>query len=263
MTNSADAKRPPYSPKRSFKNYLIDSRLQLKYAGILVLFTALISAGLFYFLRNTSRAVIGESQSAMAKSRIATEATQRALTEALRVSEIKRKWYVNNPMFANNPKLLELVSAPSNEADQELKKQREALAKQQQELAPQHEKLVRQQRSMLWTIIGGLLILVVLIGLVGIYVTHKVAGPIYKMRLLLRQVTDGKLTVQAHLRKGDELQEFMGTFAAMVDGLRAQQEKAVAALDEAIALAQKGGADAAAVTRLTGVRDEMKRSLEA
>jgi hypothetical protein len=263
MTTSPESKRPPYSPKRSFKNYLIDSRLQLKYAGLLVLITALISAALFYFLRNTSRAVVGESQSALAKSRIASEATQRALTEALRVSEIKRKWYVNNPMFANNPKLLELVSAPSNDADQELKKQRDVLAKQQQELAPQHEKIVRQQRTMLWTIIGGLAILVMLIGLVGIYVTHKVAGPIYKMRLLLKQVGDGKLVKERHLRKGDELQDFMGALATMVDGLRERQEKEVAALDEAIKLAQAGGASVEAITRLTGVRDEMKSLLEA
>ena len=39
---------------------------------------------------------------------------------------------------------------------------------------------------MLYALVGGLTVLVVLIGLLGIYFTHKVAGPIYKMKMLLK-----------------------------------------------------------------------------
>ena len=60
--------------------------------------------------------------------------------------------------------------------------------------------------------------MVVLIGLLGIYFTHKVAGPVYKMKRLLKQVGQGNLRVEARLRKGDELQDFFDTFTQMVAG---------------------------------------------
>ncbi|MBI5481342.1 MAG: hypothetical protein HY906_20960 [Deltaproteobacteria bacterium] len=265
MTTSAPPteKPGPYNPKRSVKNYLIDSRLQLKYAGLLVLVTALISAALFAFLWKTSRNVVKESQTALAQSRNAAEQNKRALDEALKVSDLKRKWYVNNPRFMNNPKLLELVTEPSRETDQQIKTQLAAVAKQQDALAPQHAAVVRQQGAMRWSIIGALLVLVVAIGLLGIYVTHKVAGPIHKMKGLLKQVGDGKLVFEAHLRKGDELQDFFEAFSSMADSLRTRQEQAVTGLERAIEAARAGGASSESLAQLTTVRDEMKRALAA
>ena len=264
MTTQAapEPKRGPYSPKRSLRNLLIDSRLQLKYSGLLVLLTALIGAALFFFLWNTSQAVVRESQTVLEQSRLAGEQTQRAIGEMIKNSELRRKWYVNNPMFANNPKLLDIVTEPSRSADEQLKAQQAAVMSQQAALGPQHAQVVRQQQTMLWSIIGALLALVVVIGLVGIYVTHKVAGPIYKMRLLLRQLAEGKLVADPHLRKGDELQDFMGAFAAMVDAMKARQQKELVALDQAIDMARAGGAQAEKLAPITDVRDELKRSIE-
>ena len=81
----------------------------------------------------------------------------------------------------------------------------------------------------------GLGLLVVLIGLLGIYFTHKVVGPIYKMKMLLKQVGAGKLNVQGRLRTGDELQDFFEVFAKMVDKLKDRQQKEVDLLTDAIA----------------------------
>jgi geranylgeranyl reductase len=54
----------------------------------------------------------------------------------------------------------------------------------------------------------------------GIVFTHKVAGPIFKMKRLLRQVGAGKLVLRERLRKGDELQHFFEVFEEMVAELR-------------------------------------------
>ncbi len=68
-------------------------------------------------------------------------------------------------------------------------------------------------------------------GLLGIVFTHKVAGPIFKMKRLLRQIGEGKLVLRERLRRGDELQDFFGTFERMVDDLRKRQMAEVAKVD--------------------------------
>ena len=75
-------------------------------------------------------------------------------------------------------------------------------------LLSQQQATISQQTTMLTSLVAGLALLVVLIGVLGIYFTHKVVGPIYKMKMLLRQVGDGKLNFYGKLRKGDELQDF-------------------------------------------------------
>ena len=145
--------------------------------------------------------------------------------------------------------------AASGELDEQL---------QQKHLALQAhaENTKSQQTTMMLSLVIGLTLLVVLIGLLGIYFTHKVAGPIYKMKLLLGQVADGKLNFQGRLRKGDELQEFFEVFAGMVEKLKARQAAEVADLDAAIEEAKVSGASDAALSKLTKVRDVMRAALE-
>jgi nitrogen fixation/metabolism regulation signal transduction histidine kinase len=116
---------------------------------------------------------------------------------------------------------------------------------------------------MLYALVGGLTAMVILIGMLGIYFTHKVAGPIYKMTQLLRQVGDGRLTFTGKLRKGDELQDFFATFLKMVAQLRDRQAKEVAELEDAIEGARKVGASEDEIAKIVRVRDEMKKALEA
>ena len=60
-----------------------------------------------------------------------------------------------------------------------------------------------------WGIVGFGLILVLSIGGVGILLTHKVAGPLYKISSFFGRIRDNRLgPAPAKLRKGDELQNF-------------------------------------------------------
>ncbi len=129
-------------------------------------------------------------------------------------------------------------------------------------VAAQQGKVAAQQRIMLTSVVGGLSLLVVLIGLVGIYITHKVAGPIHKMKLLLKQVGQGKLNFPRRgLRKGDELQHFFDEFLKMADDLKARQQKEVEHLEAAIESAKAGGASEESLVKILAVRDEMKKAL--
>lgn len=105
-------------------------------------------------------------------------------------------------------------------------------------------------------------LMIVCLGLTGIVITHKVVGPVYKMKLLFREVIKGRLKLAGKLRKGDELQDFFETFQQMVDKLKARQKAEVEELEAAIDAAKESGASEEAVAKIVGVRDAMKRALD-
>ena len=69
----------------------------------------------------------------------------------------------------------------------------------------------------------------------GIVLTHKVAGPLFKVTLYLDKIRDGKLGQVYNLRKGDELVEFFDHFKAAHDALRKQEEADIALFEKASA----------------------------
>jgi nitrogen fixation/metabolism regulation signal transduction histidine kinase len=220
--------------KRSFRNYLIDSKFQLKYTSFILIAAVTISAVLGVFLWRTSGEVVSESQKVVEQSK--------------KVSDVVKMSIKDDPVYGDNPELAKEFASASAEQDNKIQAQQDAL--------------VRQQRTMLYTLVGALAVMVLLIGLLGIYFTHRVAGPIYKMKLLLKQVADGRLNVNAKLRKGDELQDFFDVFAGMVENLRARKTAEVALLDGALADARGKGVDDAVLVGFTRVRDDLKRPLD-
>jgi nitrogen fixation/metabolism regulation signal transduction histidine kinase len=114
---------------------------------------------------------------------------------------------------------------------------------------------------MLASLFGGLALLVVLIGFGGIVVTHRVAGPIYKMKMNLKAVADGHLRIPTPLRKGDELVEFFEAYRKMVIALRGRQEDEILRLEKAIvSLETKTGASE--LDGLNTLKRDMKAALD-
>ena len=64
-----------------------------------------------------------------------------------------------------------------------------------------------------------------------IVLTHKVAGPIYKMRKIFRLIDDDNLSLTGKLRKGDELREAFDDFDDMLRRLREQRRSDLAVLE--------------------------------
>jgi hypothetical protein len=69
----------------------------------------------------------------------------------------------------------------------------------------------------------------------GIVLTHKVAGPLFKVTLYLDKIKSGKLGQVYNLRKGDELVEFFEHFKGAHDALRTRTQQDIALLEKAIA----------------------------
>ena len=218
--------------KRSVRNLLIDSRFQLKYTGLLVIVALVVSVLLGGFLYVTSRDVVVEGA--------------KVVEESKKVTDVVMMYIKDN--YGQYPELASAFTEDASKSDQKIIEQQKAL--------------VRQQQKMLAALVGALALLVVIIGMCGIWFTHKIAGPVYKMKMLLRQVGDGKLVFQGSLRKGDELQDFFEAFSSMVDKLRDRQSKEVAELDVALKMASEAGASKESLARVELVRDEMKRAID-
>jgi methyl-accepting chemotaxis protein len=78
---------------------------------------------------------------------------------------------------------------------------------------------------------------------VGVYLSHKVAGPLFRFIMCTREVANGNLRIQANLRKGDELRELEGAFNDMTERLRSYVREERKRIEEILAAADKISAD--------------------
>ncbi len=233
------------SYKRSVRNYLLDSRFQLKYTGYIVGVALVISAVMGSVVYSTTRSMVRESQKVV-------EEAQKVSEESKKVSEVSRMNIKD--LAGESPELLAEFNKEADEHDA-------AIAAQQRAIADQQGMLIHRQTVLIYSLVGGLALMVALIGLLGIYFTHKVAGPIYKMKRLLAQVGKGSLRVEARLRKGDELQDFFDVFTQMVTNLRSFEQKQLDDIEIAIAAVDKGEKDTAKES-LGRVRKTMHSALD-
>jgi len=79
-------------------------------------------------------------------------------------------------------------------------------------------------------ILVTLVIVFLVLAAVGIVVTHKVVGPIYRMKMLVGKIDGDHLLLQGQLRKGDELQDLFEEVQWMLDRLRDHQQSEVSTL---------------------------------
>jgi nitrogen fixation/metabolism regulation signal transduction histidine kinase len=113
-------------------------------------------------------------------------------------------------------------------------------------------------KVMLAVLIAFGVLLSVVLSAYGIVLTHKIAGPLYKVTLYLDKIRDGKLGQVYNLRKGDELVEFFEHFKAAHDTLRKATEGDIALLDKAIAQVGTGGLS----DEMKALRDKKAESLK-
>jgi methyl-accepting chemotaxis protein len=245
MTTHAAAAEQSGPYKRSVRNYLLDSRFQLKYTGMIVCVALIISGVMGTALYVTTRNMVGESAKVV-------EESQKVTDESKKVSDVS---LMNVKAFApDSPGLLDEFNKESAETDR-------AVAAQQKAVVDQQALLLRHQADLIWSLIGGLALMVTAIGILGIYFTHKVVGPVYKMKRLLRQVGEGNLHVDARLRRGDELQDFFEAFQDMVAQLRKFERNQLTELDTALGHLEKKS-EKEAQASLGRLRDSMLHSLD-
>ncbi len=77
--------------------------------------------------------------------------------------------------------------------------------------------------SICWTIVLELVIMTPIVVWLGIRLTHRVAGPLVRIRAALAKLAAGDYNVRIQLRKGDELVEFADMMNTLAASLRARR----------------------------------------
>ncbi|MBW1811567.1 MAG: hypothetical protein JRJ87_25495 [Deltaproteobacteria bacterium] len=72
----------------------------------------------------------------------------------------------------------------------------------------------------MYYLIGFVVVMALALFIWGIFITHRVAGPIFIISRYLGEIRDGKAPQTRPLRKGDELKAFFDVFSGMLDSLK-------------------------------------------
>ncbi len=247
--------------QRKFRNYLLDSHFQLKYTSYLLATAIALSGALGSLLWSSSRKVIEQSQETVKQGQETVQRGQEVVRESQKVSAVVHMNIVKDPVYGSNPELAAVFNESAREQDKRLEAQQHKLEADALDLKKRSQDLSEQQTFMFVVLISVLSLLVVGIGVAGIIVTHRVAGPIHKMKRLLGYVGEGHLRLTEKLRKGDELQHFFDAFESMVNSLRERQEVEIGKLDRAIGTLQ-GNVPDERLTELRSLRQDMQDALE-
>lgn len=69
-------------------------------------------------------------------------------------------------------------------------------------------------------LIQWIVLIIILIALISIFVSHKIAGPVYHLEKTAQIIASGDLTQIVKLRHGDELIDLQNVFNTMTESLR-------------------------------------------
>jgi|GEM_PF-1638075 len=122
----------------------------------------------------------------------------------------------------------------------------------------------RDKQKTIIILAAFLITLLIGLSLSSIYVTHKIAGPMYKMMKLLSGVHGNNLRMDGRLRKGDELVELFQSFDDMLERLRQYRREEISALLEVLGnlkSAPEKGNLRESITNLEKIIDKMQLSL--
>lgn len=177
------------SSQHKRKNYLIKKPFQLKYALSMILLIALVMGatglGVYYGMWSSIAANFSSFE------------VSRNLETAKRITDYE------GARFNKGDYRLEKIF---REAELLSQNQREAL----------RNALTTVNRSLL----PKLALLAASIFILGVFISHKIAGPMYRIEKSARAIRDGDLSVNFNVRKNDEMRQTASALEEMVDSLQ-------------------------------------------
>jgi len=227
-------------PRRRLRNYLLDAPLQLRITSILVLATLLGAGLLGLFLARTLNRLTDQAERAVEARAAAAQASHELENAALSKTLLDR---------FGDPEFSATLQRQSRAIDA-------AYAAEQTRVAQQRRDVQEEQRRIGWLVLASVLTFSLGVLLAGIVLTHRIAGPVYRVRRLLTELGEGRREVPRHgLREGDELRDLYEAAAALVRALRSEDEATLAAVMAAVEAAPAG------TERLRAIRDRLAARL--
>jgi hypothetical protein len=119
------------------------------------------------------------------------------------------------------------------------------------------------RRRILYVLIVTGLALMIGLAVYGIKMTHKVAGPLFKVSLYLAKMRDGRYDKVWNLRKGDQLVDFYEHFKVAHAGIVQMEKDDIERIKALIASAEEAGAgDHETVQELRTLLARKEKSIE-
>jgi methyl-accepting chemotaxis protein len=256
--------------KRSARNYLLDARFQLKYTSYIVGLTLAVGLCLGFMLYRQANDTVAIGEEAV---RVGAAANLAAVDSVKQAKSLNDVLVMSGEIaYKDDPALLSELRQNADKDNAAIAERANKVQAQEQQLLSQSAALASKRRTLIRTLAVGLSALVIFLGIAAIIITHRIVGPIFKMKRLLREVGDGKLTPPGKLRKGDELQDFFEVFAQMVDKLRARQQKEIDQVDRLLEAAKRievapdsseGAAKQGLVEQIVALKNAMQGELDA
>lgn len=235
------------SKQRKWRNYLLDARFQLKFTAYVVAITLVVCAALGAFLYSTTSTLFREMEVAVEARGQAAE-TSKELGKATLSNEVLQ--HMDDPAFEKT------LLARSADIDR-------AYEAETQAISAARDELVRRQRLTLFALFGGLLAFIVLVAFACIVATHKIVGPLHRVKRMAAEVAAGKLAPPSYgLRPGDELRDVFEAFASMVGALRNRGEAELSRVSAALEVAEREKASEELIRALQTLEAKMKGRLE-
>lgn len=122
------------------------------------------------------------------------------------------------------------------------------------------QQFAHNDRLLLAGLVGFGLLMCILLAGYGIVLTHKVAGPLFKISTYMNRIRDGKLGRITPLRAGDQLTDFFDTFARMHESLSQRTREEIATLELAVTEVEQAGLREAA-ERLRALKRQKEESI--
>lgn len=92
----------------------------------------------------------------------------------------------------------------------------------------------RSDRLLLVAFAAIAALLAAALGLLGVVITHRVAGPVFVMGHYLQVLAQGRFPRMRTLRRSDELKNFFRIFIDAVDAMKIREAKHAAVLEDAV-----------------------------
>ncbi len=232
--------------QRKLRNYLLDKRFQLKYTGIVIGVTAVLGAVLGYFVH---REILVSQKTILARN-LATN------TYVIEPGDAAKRQEVANRIDDDFTEALRTKVAVVVQVNNAPAGSTAATS------ADFYQELFEQEvtRSTI-ALISALVVFLVLLALLWVYLTHRIAGPMYKMKLLFSRVEGDNLRVEGRLRHSDELQDVFAAFRGMIGRLRDDREQHAKRLAAIETLIREGNDPDQAVAELRDLRQGLLDSL--
>jgi hypothetical protein len=125
----------------------------------------------------------------------------------------------------------------------------------------------RSNRVLLVAFAPIALLLAAALGLLGVVITHRVAGPVFVMGHYLHVLAEGRFPRMRTLRRSDELKGFFRIFLDAVEAMKTREARHAAVLDDAVdrmrAASSRAPELAPAIEALTAAIRERRHALAA